>query len=142
VFAFCNAGFTDGFEAGVHRLDEGGFLEGNVVGDGDHTALGNPGHGADEFCEAAAIWIEAGGEADFFIGGALGEKFLITVKTITAGDVVEADDAVAGFPFCYAGADCYRGAGDFVAEDLRRLDETVMDFFDVGAADAAGGYAD
>ena len=44
--------------------------------------------------------------------------------------------------FVDTGADGDDGAGEFVAEDLGRLDVALEDFFDVGAADAAGGDFD
>jgi hypothetical protein len=40
------------------------------------------------------------------------------------------------------GADFYDGAGGFVAEDARGWDGAVLDFFDVGGANAAGGDFD
>ena len=39
-------------------------------------------------------------------------------------------------------ADFDDGAGGFVAEDARGRDEAVLDFFDVGGADAADGDLD
>ena len=47
-----------------------------------------------------------------------------------------------GFEFGDAAADGDDGAGQFVAENLRRFDVTLEDFLDVGAADAAGGDFD
>lgn len=51
---------------------------------------------------------------------------------------MKANDAIARLPLRDAFAHGDDGAGCFVSENLRRRDETVLNFFDVGAADAAG----
>ena len=51
---------------------------------------------------------------------------------------MEAHDAIAGLPFGDAGADGDDCAGEFVTENLRRLDVALEDFFDIRAANAAG----
>src|SRR4029077_3080163 len=126
------------FNNGVNRLDEGGFFKGDIVGKRDDAALGYPGHGFDVFAEAAAVGCEAAGEAGGLVLLALREEAFLTVKAFAAGRVMEAHDAIAGLPFGDAGADSYDGTGEFVTEDLRRLDVALEDFFDVGAANAAG----
>src|SRR5712664_2580870 len=55
---------------------------------------------------------------------------------------METHHAIAGLPFGDAGADRNDRTCEFVTEDLRRLDITLKDFFDVGAANAAGGDFD
>jgi hypothetical protein len=56
--------------------------------------------------------------------------------------VVKANDAIAQLPALNAFADRDDRSGRFVAKNLRRRDETVLNFLDVGAADAAGGDVD
>src|SRR5208282_4047108 len=125
VFAFGHASLADGFQAGVYRLDECGFLKANVVGHGNHAALDNPGHGANVFGKASAIGVKAGREARFLVTSALREELSLAVETVGARNVMEADDAVAGLEFLHTFADLHNGSGKFVAEDLRRLDKAV-----------------
>src|SRR5882757_6861855 len=141
-FVRCYPSLLYGFDDGVDRLDEGGFFEGDVVRERDDAALGNPGHGFDVFAEAAAVGREASGEAGRLVLLALRIEALFAVKAGAAGRVVEAHHAIAGLPFGDAGADGDYCAGEFVAEDLRRLDITLKDFLDVGAADPASGDFD
>jgi hypothetical protein len=54
---------------------------------------------------------------------------------------METDDAVARFEFADAAADLDYRASQFVPENLRRRDKTVVNLLDVGSADAAGGDA-
>jgi hypothetical protein len=56
--------------------------------------------------------------------------------------MVEADHAVAGFEFRDAAADLDYRAGQFVAQNLRRRDETVVNLFNVRATDPASGNAE
>src|ERR1700687_2602362 len=141
-FARGYASLLHRFNNGVNRLDEGGFLEGDIVGKRDDAALGYPGHGFHVFAEATAVGCEAAGEAGGFVLLALREEAFLAVKAFAAGRVMEAHDAIAGLPFGDAGADRYHGAGEFVTADWRRLDVALEDFFDVGAANAAGGDFD
>ena len=113
-----------------------------LSGRGDDAALGDPGHGFDVFTEAAAVGSEAGGEAGGLVLLALGEEAIFAVEAGATRRVVEAHHAIAGLEFCDARADGDDGAGQFVAEDLGRLDVALEDFLDVGAADAAGGDFD
>jgi len=101
-----------------------------------------PRHGFDVFGEAAAVGGEAGGEAGGLVLLALGEEAAFAVETFAAGNVVKTHHAVAQFPFADAAADGDDGAGEFMAEDLWRGDVGVVDFFDIGAADTAGGDLD
>jgi hypothetical protein len=72
----------------------------------------------------------------------LREQFVLTVETIAAGNVVETDYAVADFEFRYAAPDFHHGSGQLVPQHLRRGYKSVMNFLDVGAANAAGRYAE
>jgi hypothetical protein len=56
-----------------------------------------------------------------------------------ARNVMVQRDAVADAEIFYARAGFDNRAGSFVAEDARRRDGAVLDFFDVGRADAADG---
>jgi hypothetical protein len=51
-------------------------------------------------------------------------------------------DAVAGLEPPEARTNFYNGAGGFVAENARGRHGAVLDFFDVGGADAADGHPD
>ena len=128
----------DGFHDGVDGLDEGGFFEADVVGERHDAALGDPRHGFHVLGEAAAVWREARGQAGRFVLLALGKEAFFAVEAPAAGRVVKAHYAIAGRPFVYPATDRDDCAGEFVAEDLRRLDVALEDFLDVGAADAAG----
>ena len=55
---------------------------------------------------------------------------------------MKTDDAVAGLELANAAAGFDDGAGELVAENLRRMDEAVLNFLDVRAADAAGSHAE
>src|SRR5580698_676794 len=141
-FALLDAGLLDGFDDGVDGLDEGGFLEADVVGKRNNAALSDPWHGFYVFAEAAAVGREACGEAGGFVLLALRKEAIFAVEAGAAGRVMEAHHAVAGLESCDTGANGDDGAGEFVAEDLRRFDVTLEDFLNVGAADAASGDFD
>ena len=55
---------------------------------------------------------------------------------------MKADDAVAGLELGDALADFDDGAREFVAENLRRIHESMMNFFQIGAANAARGHSE
>jgi hypothetical protein len=55
---------------------------------------------------------------------------------------MEADDAVARFELGDAAAHCDHRARQFVTENLRRCDESMMNFLDVRAADSARSNAE
>src|SRR6267154_616915 len=141
-FVRCYPSLLHGFDDGVDGLDEGGFFEGDIVRERDDAALGNPGHSFDVFAETAAVGREAAGEPRGLVLLALRIEALFAVEAGAAGRVVETHHAITGLPFGDAGADRDYRAGEFVAEDLRRLDVTLEDFFNVGAADAASGDFD
>src|SRR5579863_10456547 len=105
MLAICDARLAHGFQNCIYRLDEGGFLEANIVRDCDHAALGDPGHGTNKLRETAPVGVESCGEADFLIPRTLREKLLCAIKTISTGDMMETDYAVADFPFFNARTD-------------------------------------
>ena len=126
----------------VDWFDEGGLFKSDTVGQGDHAALGNPGHRFDVFSKAATVGRKASRETGGFVLLALGERAAFAVKAGATGNVMETHHAIAGLEFRHTRADGDDGAGKFVAEDLRRLDISLEDFLDVRAADAAGGDFD
>ncbi len=125
-------------QAGVHRLDERGFLEAHARGNLDHAPLDDPGHGPHVFGEAAAIRIEARGQPYLLVGRALRKKPPFAIKASAARNVVEADHAVALFPAAHAASDRDDRSGDFMPENLRRRDEAVLYLFQIRAANSAG----
>jgi hypothetical protein len=134
---------ADGFEDGVDGFEQGALGEG-IFGGNFHDAGQDEGHDADVFGVAAARRLESGGDAGAFIGLALGEGAVPAKMAIEARDMVVQGDAVANLPAQIRGPGAQLGnhAGGFVAEDAGRRDGAVLDFFDVGGADAAGGDAD
>src|SRR5260221_8033194 len=142
IFSWNNACLLHGFVDGIDRLDEGGFVEADVVGQRDDAAFGHPRHRLDVLSKATTVGREAGSKTGGFVLLALGERAALAVKAGATGNVMEAHDAIAGLEFCHTRADGYDRAGEFVAEDLWRLDVTLENFLDVRAADAAGGHLD
>src|SRR5436309_12757328 len=57
---------------------------------------------------------------------------------MTARDMVKADGAITRFPVPDSGAGFDDSAGDFMAENLRRTHQAVLDFLHIRAADPAG----
>src|ERR1700735_161734 len=139
---FRDASFAYSLQAGIHRFHKGGFFEADIRGQRNHSALNDPRHGANVFREAAAVGIEAGCEAYFLISGALRKEFSFAIETIAARNMMEADHAIARFELGDTTADFDYRASKFVAENLWRRDETVMNFLDVRATDAAGSHAE
>jgi hypothetical protein len=72
----------------------------------------------------------------------LGEGVMPAKMAVQAGHVMVQGDAVADFEAARARAGADDGSGGFVAEDARWRDGAVLDFFDVGGADAAHGDLD
>jgi hypothetical protein len=99
--------------------------------------LNDPIHHPDVFGETTARGFEAGGAADFFVGGALGECLMLAVETLAAGDVMKNYDAVSELEFVDACADGGDHSGGFVSEDARSGVGTGRDFLQVGAANSA-----
>src|SRR6266478_1025407 len=126
----------------VDRLDKRGFLEADIVGQGDDTAFGHPGHGFYVFGEAAAVWHESACQSRGLVLFALGEETVFAIETRAAGDVMKAHHAVAELPSRYAPANCNYRACQFMSKDLRRRNVSVKNLLDVSAADPAGGNLD
>src|SRR5579864_5596982 len=59
------------------------------------------------------------------------------VETVAARNVMKTDHAVASLELRNSGANLDDRAGQLVAQDLGRLNEAVVNLFDVGTADAA-----
>ena len=86
----------DAFEAGVHRLDETGLVEGYSIGNLFDAALDDPVHGAHVLGETASGGFIPGRDADFLVDRALGVEFAPAIEALRARNVMENDDAVAG----------------------------------------------
>ena len=132
----------DGFQNGVDGFQHRAFYEGVARGN-FHDAGQDERHHADVFGIAAAGGFEAGGDAGAFVLGALGEGAVAAEMAFHAGNVMM--QARRGRRFAkaaHARADAHDGAGGFMAENARRGHGAVMDFFDVGRANAAGGDLD
>src|SRR5882724_7221601 len=136
IFAGNDARFLHGFVNCVDWFDEGGFVEADIVGQRNDAAVGDPGHRFDVFSKAATVGREAGRETRCFVLLALRERAAFAVKAGTAGNVMKAHHAIAGLEFRHTRADADDGAGEFVAEDLWRLNVTLENLLDVRAADA------
>ena len=79
-------------EHGVHRLDEGGLLEWNAVGNAHHAAArGDEVHHADVLGKAAAGGLKAGGDAGLLVERALRGRAFAAVVALAAGNVVVKD---------------------------------------------------
>ncbi len=79
---------------------------------------------------------------DFLVSRALREEFALAVEAAAARNVVEADDAIAGLELRYAAADLHDGARKLVPQNLRRLNESVVNLLDVRSANAACRHAE
>ena len=102
----------------------------NVTSGGkrNHSALDDPRHRANVLGEAAAVRIEAGGQPDFLVARALREELALAIEAVAARNVMKADDAVAGLELRDAAADLDDRAGEFVAQNLRRMQESRDEF--------------
>src|SRR5258708_33057750 len=89
------------------------------------------------FREPPAIGGEAGGKPSGLVLCALREQSALAVETFFARNVMKAHHAVAGREFCDARASGYDGAGEFVAENLRRIHNALENFFYIRARNAA-----
>src|SRR5208282_1763107 len=141
-FAGRDARFAHRFQARVHRLDESGVFECRVRRQCDHPAFDDPWHRANVLGEAAAIGVETCRQPDFLVSRALREKFPLAVEAVAARNVVEADDAIAGLELRYAAADLNDGSRKLVPQNLRRLNESVVNLLDVRSANAACRHAE
>src|SRR2546430_10074886 len=135
IFSGNDARLLHGLVNRVDWFDEGAFFKSDIVGQGDHAALGDPGHRFDIFSKAATVGRETGRETGGLVLLALGERAAFAVKAGAARNVMETHHAIAGLEFRHTRADGDDGTGEFVAEDLRRLPGTPEEFFDVRAAE-------
>ncbi len=130
-------------EHGHQRLDKSRLLKGHIVGDVHDAAVGDDEvHHADVLGKAAAGGLEARGGAGFLVERALRGRLLAAVVALAAGNVMEGHHAVADCKLRDACADRGDDSGHFVAEDARRGVRAHVNFFEIGAADAAGGDLD
>jgi hypothetical protein len=74
--------------------------------------------------------------------GALGEGVMAAGVAFEARDMVMQRDAVAHAELFHARTDTDDGAGGFVSENARRRHSAIVDFFDVGWANAASSDLD
>jgi hypothetical protein len=72
----------------------------------------------------------------------LGVEFALAVKALAAGNVMEDNDAIAGFESGDVGTHVRYDARGFVTEDTRRSEQVVFDLLEIGVADATGFDAD
>ena len=130
-------------EHGIEGLDEGGLLEGHIVGDANYAAvLHHEVHDADVLGKAAAGGLEAGRDAGLLVERALRGRLLAAVVALAAGNVMEGHHPVADGIAGDAGAGFDNRTGHLVAEDARCGVGAVVDFLKVSTADAAGGDLD
>jgi hypothetical protein len=126
------------FNTGIDGLDKAGLLKADAFRDGHGTFGDDPIHDADIFGESSARSFEAGSATDLLINIALGEGFMAAVKTFSAGNVMKDNDAVIYAEFFNTLADGGNYTCSFVSENAGRGVGAESDFFEVGAADAAG----
>jgi len=127
-----------GFEHGIDRFLHGAFEAGIARGD-FNDAREDEVHDADIFGVAATGRFKAGGDASALVLGALGKGAMAAGVAIQAGDVMVEGGAGAEAKAAGLRAHLDNDAGGFMAEDARGREGGVLDFFDVGGADAAGG---
>ena len=107
----------DPFHAGVYRFDEASLLKRDAVRNADGAALHNPIHDSNVLREATAGRLESSRAADFLVGLALGEGFVLAVIAFTARNVMKDNDAISGLKIADSRAHCGHHAGSFMAED-------------------------
>lgn len=132
----------DCFEASIERLDEGRDFKRNAMGNLLDATLDNPIHDADILRKSAAGRFKTGSHAHLFINRALGVKFALAVEAFTAGDVMEDNDAVAGFDARDPGSDTGHYTRGLVSVNAWGSEQVVFDLLEIGMADAAGFDAD
>jgi hypothetical protein len=99
--------------------------------------LGDPIHRPNIFGETSTRGIKPGGAADFFVGGTLGERLVLAVVTLAAGDVMKNYDAVSGLELAHLRADGGDYSGGFMSENAGSGMGAGRDFLQVGAANSA-----
>ncbi len=138
----CGFELHHAFQAGIHRFDEAGAIEGDAVGDFFHAATDDPVHHADILRKSAAGRFVARRYADLFVHGALSVELVAAIEAFEARDVVKGDDAVAGEEIANTRPGGDHHAGGFVAVDTGRRKQIIFDFFEIGVTDPAAFDAD
>ena len=92
--------------------------------------------------EASTRGLEAGGAADAFIRGTLGEGLFSAVVAVPAGNVMEDHHAVVDREVLNAFANGGQGPGGLMAEDAWGRVRAAVNLFEIRATDAAGGDVD
>jgi hypothetical protein len=87
--------------------------------------------------EASAGRLKARTYAHFLVHRTLSIQAAIAEEALTAGYVVKNNDAIARRVFCDPIADSRDYTGSLVAVDARGRKEVVLDFLEIGVADAA-----
>jgi hypothetical protein len=106
-------------QAGVHRFDEAGLLERNVVRDANRAVLDDPVHYTYIFGETPARRLETGCAANFLIRGALSERLVLAIETVTTRNVVEHHDPIAGVILRDILTDGGNDPGSLMSKDAR-----------------------
>jgi hypothetical protein len=127
-----------GLQAGVHRLNKGGLLKWDSIGNLHQSARHDPVHHAHIFGKAAAGGLKSCSNADLLVDRALRERFFAAVVAVTTRDVVKDHAAVSGREALDIFPRRDHDTRGLMAEYARRRMRTSMNFFEVGAADAAG----
>ena len=134
--------FVDAFEDGVYRFLHGAFHEGVSTGNFDDTGQ-DKGHDADVFGVTPACRLKARSDAGkVLVLRTLSEGPMATSMAFHAGNMVMQGDAFADAESANARANAHDGSGGFMAENAGWRGGAVMNFFDVGWADAACRHLD
>ena len=130
-------------EAGVEGFDEGGPLEGDAFGDLLHAAFHDPIHHPDVLGKPAAGGFKPGGDPDFLVHRALGVSFAVAVEAFEPqGMWWKATTRSPGRNFTTPAPHGHDHACGLMTVNPGRGQQVVLDFFEVGVADAAGFHAD
>src|SRR5439155_21297978 len=91
---------------------------------------------------AAASRFEAGGNAGALVLGALRESAMGTIMALKAGNMMMQCHPLAHVETSDSGAPPNNHAGGLMPKNARWRECAILDFFDVGGADAADGHLD
>src|SRR5215471_16647256 len=123
----------------VDRLNKCRFLERYLVRQPDHAAFCDPRHHSDIFRKTAPVRIETRSETDFLVLRTLRMQVPVTVKAIAAWYVMKTADSIANCPLLDTRTDVYDGTCEFVAENLGRPNQPMLNLFHIGSANTTGG---
>jgi len=130
-------------EAGIHRLDEGGLVERDPIGNPDDAAVADdPVHYADVFGESAAGGFESSRDAYAFVQRTLRVGVLAAVVTIPARHMVEDHHPITDGKVSHRRAGGDDGTCRFMAKNSRRRVRTRMNLLQIRPANAARGNPD